>query len=318
MKSHRPKAGDVAVFRIKKIGKHTSVQAVGGNNAYVFEGDHVMMVFGSRYATGQFEGYVPDEYKDEYQILGKGGAVGVLASMHSKLLDIGPTTVELIGYAVNNDNEVINTKYLSLTKQTYRVNVKRDVKIILSLGASMDSGKTTTAAYLTRGLTLANKKVIYIKLTGTVYTKDRSLVRDSGAIMVCDFSTVGFPSTYMCSIEELLDLYQTLLSLTEGYDADFVVMEIADGLLQRETRSLINNKSFMSEVAGVVFSASDSMSAMYGLDVLNKLGAKVCFVSGLVTASPLLTREIKENTTVPVLTLEDMESPSVIDYIEVE
>lgn len=176
-KTHQPIAGDVAVFKVDKIGKHSSIQGGNGNNTYIFEGDYIMAAFGNRYATEQFEGYVPEGYHARYQILGKGGAVGTLASMHYKLNKVGATTLKLVGYAVNEFGQVINTKNLYGELLRFNPYRERDYKIILSVGSSMDSGKTTSAGYLSRGLRLAKHKIAYIKLTGTVYAKDRSFVR---------------------------------------------------------------------------------------------------------------------------------------------
>ena len=133
----------------------------------------MMAAFGNRYATEQFEGYVPKEYHREYHILGKGGAVGVLASMHEKFEDIGPTTLRLIGYVKDKTGEVINTKYYPEPPVVFQNGSPRSYDIVLSFGSSMDSGKTTSAAYLCRGIKKAKKKSAYIKLTGAVYTKDR-------------------------------------------------------------------------------------------------------------------------------------------------
>jgi len=144
-----------------------------------------------------------------YHILGQGGAIGVLNSIHTKFEHIGPTSLSLVGYIVDENGLVINTKYLNnLYESILSVPKITNQKIILSLGTSMDSGKTTSAAFITRGLKLANKKVAFIKLTGTVFTKDKSMVRDYGAKISLDFSDFGFPSTYMCSTAELLNLYQ--------------------------------------------------------------------------------------------------------------
>lgn len=307
-KTYIPKAGDVAVFEVLEVGKHTSIQAVGGNNSYIFPEDHVMMVFGNRYASGQFEGYVPDKYLEEYQVLGKGGAVGELTSMHAKLIDVGPTTLKLVGYTVDENNKVINSKYLNANECTFSLEEKRP-EIILSLGSSMDSGKTTSAAFLGRGFSRAGKNVAYIKLTGTVYTKDRSLARDAGAKISLDFSTFGFPSTYLCSEQELLNLYETLLNKTKEIAPDVVIVEIADGLLQRETKMLINNPEFMSTVSSVLFSGGDSMSAMNGIDILEGLNIPIIGISGLFTASPLLYKEVADNTIHKVLSLEELEDP---------
>ncbi len=313
IKTHRPQAGDVAIFQVLEIGKHNAVQSVNGNNSYIYPGDYVMLAFGTRYATGQFEGYVPDGYLEEYQLLGKGGAIGQLASMNYKLKSKGSTNFSIVGYAVDENNEVINTRYLNYQPQ--RLTSKRKGKVILSLGSSMDSGKTTTAAYLSRGLSLGGDKVAYIKLTGTVYARDRSYVRDTGATMAIDFSTLGFPSTYLCSTNELIVLFKRLLVMVEEIDPDYIIVEIADGLLQRETSRLIQSKGFMKYVSGVFFSAGDSMSAMCGIDMLEKMDINIIALSGLFTGSPLLEREVKENTHYPVLNLVGLEDPRVGELV---
>ncbi|MBI5914586.1 MAG: hypothetical protein HY842_04355, partial [Bacteroidetes bacterium] len=201
--THQPKAGDLAVFKVLEIGKHDSIQGINGNNTYIFPGDLLLAAFGNRYATEQFEGYVPTEYQHQYHILGKGGAIGILTSMHEKFELVGPTSLRLIGYATDANGQVINTKYFNKQETAFDPAKKRPYKVILSLGASMDSGKTTSAAYTCRGLRAAGYKVAFIKLTGTVYTKDIHFARDCGAHLSIDFSKFGFPSTYMCSIFEL-------------------------------------------------------------------------------------------------------------------
>ncbi len=317
-KVYTPKAGDLAVFKVLELGKHTSLQGENGNNLYIFPGDYIMAAFGNRYATDQFEGYVPREYHKEYHVLGKGGAIGILASMHAKLEEKGTTNLQLVGYVVdeNDNNNIINTKYLNKEKIKFNPNKKRSYQIILSLGSAMDSGKTTTAAFLSRGLQAAKKKVAYIKLTGTVYTKDRHLVRDCGADLAIDFSTYGFPSTYLCTRQEMLDLHETLLTQAEKINPDYVIIEIADGLLQRETAMLLKNAKFMSQINGVVFSAADSLGILSGIQLLKQQGIRPLAVSGLFTASPLLINEVEGVINYPILTLEKLAEPSVLTILE--
>ena len=310
MYTHRPKAGDVAVFEVLDIGKHKSIQGLNGNNRYIFPGDIIMAAFGSRYATGQLEGLVPKDYCEEYHILGKGGAIGIIESMHYKLASKGPTTLRMIGYATFEGN-VINMRYLVHKRLRFNPKKRRKSKVILSLGASMDSGKTTSAAYLCLGLSKSTK-VAYFKLTGTVYAKDRSLVRDCGACYVCDFSTLGYPSTYLCSRTELLDLYETLTRLVSVYEPEYTIVEIADGLLQRETAMLLQHKPFISTVNNVVFSGGDSMSALLGYNMLTEWGLKPTIVGGLFTASPLLAREVEEVVDIPILNLDGLSDPNVV------
>lgn len=302
-----PKAGDLAVFEILSIGKHKRVQGTNGNNINLFPGDKVLMAFGTRYATNQFEGYVPNDYQDVYQILGGGGIVGILESMHVKFEDVGPTEVKLIGYAVDENNDVINSTYNSIEKVPFSACSKKNYDIYLSVGASMDSGKTTTAGYFCRGLMLSGKKVAYIKLTGTAYTKDKGFVRDAGAEITLDFSDCGFPSTYLVETENVLDIFATLTKKIEEEipDLDVLVVEIADGVVQKETFDLLSHEKFMSNINGVILSCPDSLSAAGGIDILAKINITPVVVGGLFTASPLMVREVEALTDLPIYTLLD-------------
>lgn len=302
-----PKAGDVAVFEIVSIGKHKSIQGTRGVNQPIFPGDKILATFGTRYASNQFEGYVPTEHQETYQILGQGGIVGNLKSMHAKFEEIGPTEVKLVGYAEDENGTVINTKYLNIEKEEFMVEniINTPAKIYLSIGASMDSGKTTTAGFFSRGLMLEGKTVAYIKLTGTAYNKDAELVFNCGAKMATDFSHCGYPSTYMSSTEEVLAIYSTLLKKVSVVNPDVIVVEIADGLLQKETHNLLKNQVFMNTVEGVILSCPDSLSVFGGLEILKNLNIEPVIIGGLFTTSPLMINEVRAITNIPVFTLED-------------
>lgn len=305
-------AGDVAVFEVLRIGKHRNVQGDSKRNTAIVPGDKIMAAFGTRYATEQFEGYLPENINQELHILGAGGTVGVLASMHCKFKDIGPTTLRFIGFAKDHYGNIINTKKIKEKEQVkFTGAAAAATKVILSLGSSMDSGKTTSAAYLVHGLKKAGYKVAYIKLTGTVYTKDADLASDLGADIVSDFGDFGFPSTYMCDEEELLNLYESVLSKVLIKNPDYVIMEIADGLYERETKMLLTSSIFKQTIEAVIFSAGDSLAAINGVSTLHSWGLFPSALSGLFTASPLLMREVKENTTVPVYDIDQLASGQI-------
>ncbi len=305
---YTPKAGDLALFEVIELGKHTSIQGVSGNNSYLFPGDEFLAVFGNRYATEQFEGYVPSKPTIDLEILGKGGVVGVMKSMHYKFEDIGTTKIRLKAFAVDEEKKVVNSIYFNKERKNFNPNSEVfNNKIILSLGGSMDSGKTTTAAFLARAISKRNKKVAFIKLTGTYYTKDSHFVRDCGAATAIDFGLAGYPSTFLTSEKDLLNLYQYLIEEVATQNPDYIVMEIADGILQQETEMLIKNKAFKSTIDSVIFSAVDSLSALYGLEKLGQLGLPPFALSGLFTASPLLQKEVEARTRTTVLNLEQLE-----------
>ena len=314
--SHLPKVGDVALFRVNKIGKHTRIQNYRGKNRLLFPGDLVLLTFGNRYATNQIEGYVPDSPQPEYHILGQGGVAGIVRTMYAPLLEKGPTSLELVAYATDEKGRVLNTKTPQRELAQVARKNKNSAKVILSVGTAMDSGKTTTAGYLCRGIAKSGKKVAYMKLTGTVYTKDMNFALDCGAHVVIDFSYYGFPSTFMCGEKELVNLFHALLHALEKDAPEYVVVEIADGLLQRETAMLLQNPGFMDRVDNVIFSAGDSLSVLSGMDLLEAWGAKPFAVSGVFTSRPLLVQEVNAASPVPVLTLEDMDCAGVMDYLK--
>lgn len=315
-KEYKPIAGDVAVFEVLKIGKHRNVQGETKRNTTIIPGDMIMAAFGTRYATEQFEGYLPDHVNQELHILGAGGTVGVLASMHYKFKDIGPTTLKFAGFAKDRYGKIINTKALKARYiKKFTGAAAAATKVVLSLGSSMDSGKTTSAAYLIHGLKKAGNTVAYIKLTGTVYTKDADLASDLGADIVTDFGDFGYPSTYMCNEAELLDLYESAVAKVLPKQPDYVIMEIADGLYERETKMLLTNKAFRQTVEAVIFSAGDSLAAINGISTLNKWELYPVVLSGLLTASPLLIKEVKENTIIPVYDLDQLATAQIANKI---
>lgn len=314
---HNPTVGDIAVFEVVSIGKHKTIQGADKRNAAIYPGDHIMAAFGTRYATGQFEGYVEMNHFQEYQVLGAGGTVGIIHSMHQKFTSIGPTQLKLIGYAVDARGEILNTKKVRQPELLPYTGVAQTLtNIILSIGSSMDSGKTTTAAHLVRGLKKNGLKTGFIKLTGTVYTKDCDLNYDNGADLVTDFSAMGFPSTYLCELNELLDLHETLLMKINARELDYVVIEIADGLFQRETEMLLTQSRFMSGVDAVVFSAGDSLSAVQGVKTLQEMNIHPAALSGLFTASPLLIKEVKSKLNLPIFTIDQLAAGELFQLIK--
>ncbi len=307
---YSPKPGDVIIVEVLKIGKHKRIQSEYNRNMTILPGDLLMVVFGNRYATAQFEGYVPEKVEDELDVLGAGGVIGKLKSMHDQYMLTGSTKIRPIGIVVNQEGKVINTKESKAgLLSAFSGKSVENCRVILSLGSSMDSGKSTTASYIVHGLQKAGLKPGFIKLTGTAFSKDVDLNIDLGADAAADFSTLGFPSTYMCEESELLDLYESLVrKLNVANKMDYIVVEIADGLLQRETRMIIENKAFMSTIDGVIFSAGDSLAAISGVQILASAGIQPFALCGLFTASPLLIEEVRSyrGINIPIVTLQDL------------
>ncbi|MBK9488155.1 MAG: DUF1611 domain-containing protein [Haliscomenobacter sp.] len=203
--SYTPKMGDVGIFRVVMAN---SAALMDGNGVarHLFEEDIIMAAFGNRYATSQIEGYVPVAPTINCQLLGRGGVVGAVKSLNATVRN-PPAELELLGYAVDAQGWVLNTIKAKQLAKFHPNKIKS--KVILSIGTSMDSGKTTTAAYLCAGLKKTGHSAAYIKLTGTAFPKDARFCVDRGADMGIDFAHFGFPPPFFAREQILLDLYQS-------------------------------------------------------------------------------------------------------------
>ncbi|MEM0940131.1 MAG: hypothetical protein AAGI25_10130 [Bacteroidota bacterium] len=316
IKSYRPKPGDAVIFEVLKLCSLKAIEDFEGRNCYIFKGDHIMVTFGNRYASNQFEAYIPKEYQEAYDLVGKGGVVGNVASMCYKLESMGPTKLKLVGYATNVKGEVINTRYHHRETTQFQPVKTRPFKTILSVGASMDSGKTTTAAFLCRGLKNAGYNLAYIKLTGTIFNKDKMLCYDCGADYVTDFSEMGYPSTYLCDLDEILNIHEGLLQEVTTTNPDYVVIEIADGLYQRETYQLLNHLPFTDTLNHVILSCGDSLAVNSGIKLLSPIfGERLFALSGLFTGSPLQVKEVEKQELLPVLTLKKLMDGNLLNEL---
>jgi hypothetical protein len=55
-----PRIGDLVVAEVLSLGKHTAIENRESVRETIFPGDLIVGAFGNRYATDQYEGYVPD------------------------------------------------------------------------------------------------------------------------------------------------------------------------------------------------------------------------------------------------------------------
>lgn len=288
-----PRVGDVAVVRVTAIGHHARIMTAGSGKQRLYPNDVVLGVFGNRYATDAFEGEVGG--LDELHMLTDAGLIGTVRSRHESTKK--PTGLEFLGYLAGERGGRLNLK--SRLFQPARPS-RSGRNVLLVVGTGMNSGKTTTGSRLVKALLQSGVQVAAYKLTGSVCQNDRCEWSSTGAADVRDFSDYGFPSTSMASEAELVTLFETLVAASEDIGPDVVVMEVADGILQRETRMLLAHEAVRRRVGGVVLAATCSASALFGVEQLEALGHEVIAVSGLITNSPLYVREFAALSPIPV------------------
>lgn len=286
-KSLPPTAGDLLLARVDAIGFHSGLQLPEGRRRTLFVGDEIVVAYGNRYAPSQFEAVVPKTL-GPCQLVASGGVAGKVLSGHAKASK-GATQITPIGLLTDATGKPTNLRDYAL-EPVGEVATPFPATVAV-VGTAMDSGKTQTAAYLVRGLTLAGLNVGYAKVTGTGAGGDTWLLRDAGADPVLDFTDAGFVSTYLISSEELQRVFSTLVTHVARAGVDVIVLEVADGLLQQETAELLDSKVFRDVVGGVLFAASDAMGALAGYTLLQNRNLPVLGLAGVLTASPLQCEE---------------------------
>ncbi|GAC1461513.1 MAG: DUF1611 domain-containing protein [Ktedonobacterales bacterium] len=293
--------GDIALARFEKVGKNTGLELTHGRRCTLHEGDLLAVVFGNRYATRQFEGYARTN-GDRCDMLSMGGLCGMVESKHTSVGD--PSKLRLLGAIGDADGRPLNLRNFALAPAA----TEGQPRVIVVCGTSMDAGKTYTTMSLIVGLRRQGHKVAGIKLTGTAAGRDLWSMVDAGACVALDFVDGGWPSTYLCTLDELLDLYGTLLSHAAAQHAAWVVIEIADGLFQRETAALLQSPHFTSTVTAWVLASGEPMAAACGASTLRGWGIEPVALSGVVSMSPLGIDEAQTATGLLCLTAQELQA----------
>lgn len=298
-----PQPGDLVLARVVRLGHHAALQGADGQRLTLFEGDEILVCYGARYAPDQFDAFVPDTLGPCHLVAG-GGVAAVVRARHAKTR--AATAIEPIGLVLDAGGRRVNLRDHALPAAA--IPRARQPVTIASLGTSMNAGKTTSAAFLIRGLVRAGLRVAAAKVTGTGACGDPHLLRDAGAVRVLDFTDAGAVSTAGMDVAALEVLADTLIAHLSGAGVDAIVLEVADGLFQRETAALLSSPRFADRLDGVVFAAGDAMGAAAGAAWLAGRGLTPLALAGTLTCSPLAAREAAEASGLPVLDLEALGS----------
>ena len=203
-----PQAGDLVLARVDAIGHHSTLQLPDGRRRNLFVGDEIVVAYGNRYAPNQFEAVVPKTL-GPCQLVAAGGVAGKALSWHSRIAR-GPTQITPHGLLAGPTGEPVNLRDHALPSID-RVPASRPLTLAVA-GTAMDSGKTQTAAYLAKGLTLAGRRVGYAKVTGTGSGGDTWVLKDAGADPVLDFTDAGLASTYLVPPAGMRRVFLTLMA----------------------------------------------------------------------------------------------------------
>ena len=301
----RPRAGDLTLARVTRVGQHSGLQQPDGRRATLFSGDEVIVAFGNRYAPDQFEALVPEDMGPCALAAGGGIAARVVAS-HARMKI--PTQLLPLGVLCDREGRALNVGDFRLPRLDLPAQLP---PVIVVAGTSMNAGKTTAAAQLVHGLTRAGLRVGAGKLTGTGACADTMLMRDAGARAVLDFTDAGLASTYLAPLEDIERSAEQIVAHLAASHIDAIVVEIADGLYQSETSALLRSPRLRQLIGGLLFASPDAMGAVAGVHWLLRHGIQPVGLAGAMTASPLGIREAEAATQLPVYTSAALAEPQV-------
>ncbi len=296
----RPQTGDLVLARIDRIGHHRRIESPEGRRGQLYVGDEVLLCFGARYASDQFEAVVPKRLEPCHMVAA-GGIAALCVNRHDSTRPA--TQITPIGLVADTEGRVLNLKDYALSGARPLSGRPYTMTVV---GTSMNAGKTTTIAGMVRGLTSNGLKVAVGKVTGTGAGGDRWAYVDAGASEVLDFTDFGYASTYKVPSDELTALLSAMMSSLAEDRPDVIILELADGLFFSETADLVETPAFAEMVDDVVVAASDAMGAEAGVRRLAANEMVPIALAGRMTSSPLAVREAARVLDTPIVSLGDL------------
>lgn len=298
------KAGDLVLCEITEINQHRRLQLTTKRYKKSYVGDVIVACVGDRYAPDQYQGRAEiNEYMGH--LLAGGGVVGTVEYAHERMAP--PTVVRPLGLLTDDKGNVINVARYGLAKHS----IPSHVTVLGVFGASMNAGKTTAAVSLAYGLTQAGYSVAGAKITGTGSFGDFLAFEDTG-IATFDFTDAGLASTYRVPLDGIEEGFETVVGHAAAGGAQIVVVEIADGVFQKETAEILRASKIKDRLDGLLFAAPDALGSVCGVQVLDGYGLRPFAVSGMVTRSPLAVQEAVAQTGVAHVTREQLCDPQEV------
>lgn len=302
-------SGDLVVAEVLKINSHAKIQLTTGRPSILNTGDYVVLCCGDRYAPDQFEGRATLNAEASDMLAG-GGVIGTAIAAHASMKP--PTQLRPLGLLTDDAGEIINIASYRIPDQ----NKSTNLKVIGVVGASMNAGKTTATASLAHGLVKAGYKTAGIKATGTGAFGDYNAMQDANLDYVADFTDAGMVTTYLQPIDRIENGLLTLLAEAKNNGAEIAIVELADGIFQKETARLLSESFIVkSNFDGFMFASGDAVSAVGGVQHLRSLGIEPLAVSGKVSLSPLAVSEAEAQAGVKIYTREQLMDPEIATAI---
>lgn len=202
---------------VGKPGPLYQVELPSGRMSQVFDGDLVIGAFGKRAATLEGVG--------DWESIGDDRALHALtaAGLFGKATSVSPLLPPMM--RLTYKGHVVRDEKVTMSQFCARRDpLPLTIPVVLLIGTSMSSGKTTSGRVIVHELKRRGLNVAAAKLTGAARYRDVLSLGDAGADHVFDFVDVGLPST-VCAEETFKTALAQLLTLIAQSGADVLVAE---------------------------------------------------------------------------------------------
>ena len=283
----------VAEITAGGIGRY-QIEVPDGRLVEVLAGDTIVGALGSRHATLEIVGDWREIGDDlQMEALSIAGGFGKCTS---RSLSSGPLIPLAYRGHVLIDGAAANMSDFALAADDRPFGLP----VVLIIGTSMDSGKTSSAKTLIRYLKGIGLRVAGAKLTGMGRYRDILAMRDAGADCIYDFVDVGLPST-LGPPEEYRERLQQLLGVIAAEDVDVLVAEAGASPLE-PYNGAVAVAELSPHIRFTVLCASDPYAVV---GVIDAFKTRPDLVAGRATSTSAGIGLIETLTGAPALNLLD-------------
>ncbi len=287
--------GDYVVGEVVcEPGPLTKVELPTGRYADLLPGDQVLGAFGVRRATLEAVGdwrRIGDDLR--MHALTNAGLFGKCTSKSPAL----PALTELVyrGHVLSNGQKETMRRFVDPPDPW----APFSLPVILMVGTSMSSGKTTSARVVISRLRRMGLRVVAVKATGACRYGEILSMADSGANRIFDFVDVGLPST-VCPPEDFRAAFRMLLGKMSEAACDVAVVELGASPLE-PYNGAVALEELGTNIELMIVCASDPY-AVVGLQTAYGLHAGlVCGVCANTSASIELIGKLTGKTALNLL-----------------
>lgn len=282
--------GDYVVGEVTQTTPDRMIELETGRMIEVSIGDQVVGAFGLRAATlGAVGSWQEIPYDGQMHAMTAAGLIGMVTSRSS--FDGEPIHLLYRGHVKRDGAKITMQDFVDPTDSA-----KIECPVVLLIGTSMSSGKTTSAKVIIRRLKKMGLRVTGAKFTGAGRYRDILSMSDAGADAIFDFVDVGLPST-VCEEDVYGRAFETLVGQIAATHPDVVVAEagaspiepyngqVAVSGLSHGRRCTVLCASDPYSVIGVTKGFGFQPDLVTGVCTSTSAGVKV--VQGLVSAVAL-------------------------------